>query len=131
MSDENGNATTSTIWEDNHSGLRRHKLMTKELADTIPPLYANDGADDPDAVVAKAKLFSAPTTAGAGTSPSGTPRPDCASASSRGSRQNSATSTSPSWRRSPFSASVPAVERDLYWAPQTLGEIRRQSRLAA
>ena len=26
---------------------------------------------------------------------------------------------------------VPAVERDLYWAPQTLGEIRRQSRLAA
>ncbi len=26
---------------------------------------------------------------------------------------------------------VPAVERDLYWKPQTLGEIRRQSRLAA
>ena len=24
--------------------------------------------------------------------------------------------------------SVPAVERDLYWEPQTLGEIRRQSR---
>ena len=23
---------------------------------------------------------------------------------------------------------VPAVERDLYWEPQTLGEIRRQSR---
>ena len=22
---------------------------------------------------------------------------------------------------------VPAVERDLYWEPQTLGEIRRQS----
>ena len=48
---------TTTIWQDNHSGLRRHKLMTKELGDTIPPLYANDGADDPDAVVAKAKLF--------------------------------------------------------------------------
>ena len=32
--------------------------MTKELADTIPPLYANDGADDPDAVVARVKLFS-------------------------------------------------------------------------
>ena len=30
----------------------------KELADTIPPLYANDGADDPDAVVARVKLFS-------------------------------------------------------------------------
>ena len=23
---------TTTIWQDNHSGLRRHKLMTKELA---------------------------------------------------------------------------------------------------
>ena len=32
---------------------------------------------------------SAPTTAGAGTSPSGTPRPDCASASSKGSRPSS------------------------------------------
>ena len=26
---------------------------------------------------------------------------------------------------------VPAVELDLYWEPQTLGEIRRESRLAA
>ena len=32
--------------------------MTKELGDTIPPLYANDGADDTDAVLAPAKLFS-------------------------------------------------------------------------
>ena len=32
--------------------------MTRELGDTIPPLYANDGADDLDAVVAKVKLFS-------------------------------------------------------------------------
>ena len=55
MLDETGTATT---WQDNHSGRRRHKLMTKELGDTIPPLYANDGADDPDAVVARVKLFS-------------------------------------------------------------------------
>ena len=34
MSDEN--ATTAAIWQDNHNGYRRHKLMTKELADTIP-----------------------------------------------------------------------------------------------
>ena len=58
MIDKNGTTTTTTMWQDNHSGLRRHKLMTKELADTIPPLYANDGADDPDTVVAKVKLFS-------------------------------------------------------------------------
>ena len=63
MSNEKGTTTTphqvrGRLWQDNHSGRRRHKLMTKELADNIPPLYANDGADDPDAVVARAKLFS-------------------------------------------------------------------------
>ena len=30
MRDEKGNAMTTTTWQDNHSGLRRHKLMTKE-----------------------------------------------------------------------------------------------------
>ena len=63
MTDKNGNTTTphqvrGRLWQDNHSGRRRHKLMTNELADTIPPLYANDGAGDPDAVVARVKLFS-------------------------------------------------------------------------
>ena len=53
MSDKEGTTTTTTTWQDNYSGLRRHKLMTKELGATIPPLYANDGADDPDAVVAR------------------------------------------------------------------------------
>ena len=55
MLDQKGNATTGTtphqvrgrLWQDNHSGRRRHKLMTKELADTIPPLYANDGRTTP------------------------------------------------------------------------------------
>ena len=57
MLDQKGNDTTATTWQDNHSGRRGHKLMTRELADTIPPLYANDGADDPNAVVARVKLF--------------------------------------------------------------------------
>ena len=30
------------MWQDKHSGLRRHKLMTKELGEKIPALYAND-----------------------------------------------------------------------------------------
>ena len=58
MTDKNGTTTTTTMWQDNHSGLRRHKLMTKELGDTIPALYANDGVEDYDAVVARVKLFS-------------------------------------------------------------------------
>ena len=58
MSDKNGNATTTTMWQDNHSGLRRHKLMTKELGEKIPKLYANEDVADYDAVVARVKLFS-------------------------------------------------------------------------
>ena len=53
------NATgTTTTWQDNHSGLRRHKLMTKELGDTIPALGANENVEDYDDVLAPAKLFS-------------------------------------------------------------------------
>ena len=62
MTDKKGNATTphrvrARLWQDTHSGYRGHKLMTKELADTIP-LYANDDADDPYSVAASVKLFS-------------------------------------------------------------------------
>ena len=37
MLDQQGNATTTTTWQDNHSGPRGHQLMTKELAETIRP----------------------------------------------------------------------------------------------
>ena len=84
--------TKTTIWQDKHSGLRRHKLMTKELGEKIPALYANENVADYDSVLAPAKLFS-PTATGPGTSPSGTPRPANASASSMGSRRSLATLT--------------------------------------
>ena len=58
MTDENGTTTTTTMWQDNHSGLRRHKLMTKELGEKIPTLYANENVADYDDVLAPAKLFS-------------------------------------------------------------------------
>ena len=58
MSEENGTTTTATMWQDRHSGLRRHRLMTKELGEKIPALYANDDVEDYDSVVAHVKLFS-------------------------------------------------------------------------
>ena len=59
MTDKNGTTTTTTMWQDNHSGLRRHKLMTKELGDTITgSLRQRRTSEDYDAVVAKVKLFS-------------------------------------------------------------------------
>ena len=63
MPDAIGNATTphqvrGRLWQDTHSGRRRHKLMTKELGDTIPALYANENVENYDDVLAPAKLFS-------------------------------------------------------------------------
>ena len=40
-----GVETAATTWQDPNSGLRRHKLMTKEIGDKIPALYANDNVD--------------------------------------------------------------------------------------
>ena len=63
MLEAKGNATTphqvrGRLWQDNHSGRRGHKLMTRELGDTIPAIGATGNADDYDAVLAPAKLFS-------------------------------------------------------------------------
>ncbi len=46
------------LWQDNRSGRRRHKLMTKELGKTIPAIGANENVEDYDDVLAPAKLFS-------------------------------------------------------------------------
>ena len=126
MTDKNGTTKTTTMWQDNHSGLRKHKLMTKELADTIPPLYANDGADDPDAVVARVKLFSPYANwtwyitewdAETGT---------CFGLVEGFETELGYFDLSEMAEATVFGG-VPAVERDLYWKPHTLGEIRRQA----
>ena len=57
MSDVNGTAKTTKMWQDNHSGLRRHKLMTKELGETIPALRSTANIENSDDVTARAKLF--------------------------------------------------------------------------
>ena len=103
---QQGNVTTATTWQDNHNGYRRHKLMTKELGDTIPPLYANDGADDPDGVVARVKLFS-PYNGWRWYITEWDPETGLCFGLVEGSNQNSDTSTSPSWRRSRCSAASP------------------------
>ena len=45
------------MWQDKHSGLRRHKLMTKELGATIPAIRSTANVEDSDDVLACAKLF--------------------------------------------------------------------------
>ena len=130
MSDENGTTTTTTMWQDNHSGLRRHKLMTKELADTIPPLYANDGADDPDAVVARVKLFS-PFADWTWYITEWNPQTGECFGLVDGFEMELGYFDLTEMAEATVLGGVPAVERDLYWKPTTLGEIRRESRMAA
>ena len=58
MPDKKGTISTANTWRDNHGGRRGHKLMTKELGDTIPAIGSNENVEDYDAVLAPAKLFS-------------------------------------------------------------------------
>ena len=127
MSNANG---TTTIWQDNHSALRRHKLMTRELGDTIPALYANDGADDPDAVVARVKLFS-PYTGWRWFITEWDAKTGLCFGLVEGFETELGYFSLDELAEATVLGGVPAVERDLYWKPTTLGEIRRQSRQAA
>ena len=121
MPDAIGNATT---WQDTHSGRRRHKLMTKELGDTIPALYANENVEDYDSVLAPAKLFS----------PYGNwtwyvtewdPETGTCFGLVDGLEKELGYFDLTELAEATVFGGVPAVERDLYWQPKTLGEIRR------
>ena len=54
----NAREATVTIWRDIRSGVRGHALMTQELEDSIPALYANEHVENHDDVLAVVKLFS-------------------------------------------------------------------------
>ena len=124
MTDKNG---TTTMWQDNHSGLLRHKLMTKELGDTIPALYANENVEDYDAVLAVAKLFS-PYNGWTWYITEWEAETGLCFGLVEGFETELGYFDLTEMAETTVFGSVPAVERDLYWKPQTLGEIRRQSR---
>ena len=124
MTDKNGTATTT--WQDNHSGLRRHKLMTKELADTLPALYANENVEDHDAVVARVKLFS-PYNGWRWYITEWEAETGLCFGLVEGFETELGYFSLDELAEVTVFGQVPAVERDLYWEPQTLGEIRRQA----
>ena len=128
MTDANG--TTTTKWQDKHSGLRRHKLMTKDLADTIPALCANENVEDYDTVLAPAKLYS-PYTGWTWYITEMDPATGLCFGLVEGFETELGYFSLDELAEATVLCGVPAVERDLYWEPQILGEIRRQSRLAA
>ncbi len=126
MLDEKGNAMTTTTWQDNHSGLRGHKFMTKELGATIPAIGANEDVADHDAVLAPAKLFS-PYNGWRWYITEWDAETGLCFGLVEGFETEVGYFDLTELAEVTVFGKVPAVERDLYWKPQTLGEIRRQS----
>ena len=127
MPNAEGNAAIATVWRDNHSGVRGHELMTQELGDTIPALYANEHVADYDDVLVSVKLFSPYSNwtwfitewdAETGT---------CFGLVEGFEVELGYFSLDELAEATVFD-SVPAVERDLYWRPRAIGEIRGGSR---
>ena len=122
---------TTTTWQDTRSGLRGHELMTKELGEKIPALGTSQNVEDSDDVVAQVKLFS--------------PYSNwtwfiTGWESETGLCFGLVEGFDTEWgyfglgelAETTVFGGVPAIERDLYWEPKTIGEITRESsRLAA
>ena len=136
MSDANGTTTTAKQvrgghWQDRHSGRRRHKLMTKELGRKIPALYANEDVDDHDSVLAHAKLFS-PYTGWRWYITEWDAETGTCFGLVEGFDTELGYFDLTELAEATVFGRVPAVERDLHWKPQTVGEIRKEpSRKAA
>ena len=126
MLDEKGKTMTTTTWQDNHSGRRKHKLMTKELGDTIPALYANENVENYDAVLAAAKLFS-PYNGWTWYITEWDAETGLCFGLVEGFETELGYFDLTELAEVTVFGSVPAVERDLYWKPTTLGEIKSQS----
>ena len=125
MMEEKGTIATA-VWQDNHSGRRGHALMTKELGETIPALYANENAADYDAVLAPAKLFS-PYSNWTWYITEWEAETGLCFGLVQGFETELGYFSLDELAEVTVFGGVPAVERDLYWRPTTLGEIRRQS----
>ncbi len=128
MSDELTTTTTSQkvrgrIWQDPNSGPRGHELMTKGLGETIPPLYANENVADYDAVLAMVKLFS-PYSNWTWYLTEWDSKTGLCFGLVEGFEMELGYFDLTELAEVAVFGGVPAVERDLFWKPKTLGEIR-------
>ncbi|MYC36418.1 MAG: DUF2958 domain-containing protein [Chloroflexi bacterium] len=115
--------TTATMWQDQHSGKRGHQLMTEKLAETIPAIYANEKVADYDTVLAHAKLFS-PYSNWTWFITEMDPETGQCFGLVEGFERELGYFDLTELAETTVFGGVPAVERDLYWEPKTLGEIR-------
>ena len=118
--------TTAIMWEDRHAGKRGHQLMTQKLAETIPAIYANEKATDYDTVLAHAKLFS-PFSNWTWFITEMDPETGQCFGLVEGFERELGYFDLTELAETTVFGDVPAVERDLYWQPRTLGDIKRGS----
>ena len=121
MTDHKG--TTTTTWQDIHSGKRGHQLMTEKLADTIPAIGSTDNARDYDAVLARAKLFSPYSNWTWYITELDRETGQCFGLV-EGLERELGYFDLTELAETTVLGGVPAVERDLYWQPMTLREIK-------
>ncbi len=127
MTDQKENTITTTMWQDNHSGKRGHQLMTEKLADTISAIGATENARDYDDVLARAKLFSPFSNWTWFITEMDRETGQCFGLV-EGFETELGYFDLSELAETTVLGGVPAVERDLYWQPMTLGEIKRGSR---
>ena len=118
--------STARMWQDNHSGKRGHQLMTQKLADTIPAIYAKKKVADYDTVLARAKLFS-PYSNWIWFITEMDPETGQCFGLVEGFERELGYFDLTELAETTVFGDVPAVERDLYWQPKTLGEIKGES----
>ena len=127
MTDTTGTTKPAAVWQDKHSGVRGHALMTKEVGATIPAIYANKNVESDDDVLAPVKLFS-PYANWTWYVTEMDPETGTCFGLVEGFESELGYFDLTELSEATVFGGVPAVERDLYWQPKTLGEIRRGSR---
>ena len=113
---------TAAIWRDRHSARRGHQLMTRTLAAQIPALGANDNVADPGELLVPAKLFS-PYTGWRWYITEWDGQTGRCFGLVQGFETELGSFDLTELAEATVLGAVPAVERDLYWTPKTLGEI--------
>ena len=120
------NGTTTTMWQDNHSGRRKHKLMTKELGERIPALYTNESVENTDDVMARVKLFCPYSGWRWYITEWNAETGECFGLV-QGFEEEWGYFDLTELATATVLGGVPAIERDLYWEPRTVGDIKRKS----
>ena len=127
MPDQKKATATAVIWRDHHSGKRGHQLMIETLANAIPTLGANENVADCDDILAHAKLFSPYSNWTWYIAEWDAETGQCFGLVEGLERELGYFDLTELAETTVF-GDVPAVERDLYWQPMTLGKIKDGSR---